>query len=914
MVHFPVIPVTNPVSSEAQITTARGEHLLTLGAGDMPSLLKQAMPLLPWGTTGGDTTLPYCEFLSLLLVVMWVDEDGVDKSLSGSIIADSALHRVWTELRKGFTDVMWVGQTRGQFLLTLVTAAESQVVDSELLRLRDGDLVDVPALALTEGADRAWLNAMKFVRGMLGDAVLGRLAVAASIYYYSELVVGPNALHHDNSAFAVHIMGLRISTLACRPAADAATAMRPPTMAYAVCDFVRNSTWEVEMEHQVRAGPARELDARSRAIHAAADGLGKAAEAVVAPMLPHILCAPGLDLLKAMLTGQDGSLAATRSLVNIIRQWQLVLELPAPESVVLTSIRRVQQLLHLRRHTLSTSEVLALPPAERPDSIAPAQPARRDGTNTWIPGGDGSKGTGSKRHDSGMTEKLLLRKDYIDTKRAGLLAIQAGRMTSAIRIFLTGTLPLPPVDPLAPNAVRVRPAPLVPLLVFHVILFTSVEAWSIDKDLRPLEGLRAHLSRYFGEVVASAMGGGFECSLPALATAFGDPAKLGENLDVENDGWRAALNVMHGVQTPPSAANPGMPVIPKAMVYTSAYHLMATREIFLALLRAYGVSLEEPVANGLCLLSPAAFLDAVIDRHNHNGVMAVLALGVRDSCLTLIRGVLAAFGTRRAAAYSSRDLGAELPTLLIVAPCSCLDDFDKTTASYALLLERQRADRLKSTPVVPAAAPASARAPDASELALYEAWKRGAHIDEVDTSSSERKEKKQVRMPPTRVRDSGKLWECGKAVYDLAKGHAQLKALNHEDGDETCLFWQLTQGRGFSGAQRLKECRHKEKHKNNPGAHLDIVGFRPGDCRVDEGYVRGARPSEAGSKRKGPGGRKANPNSGDASEAGGDAIKFKPLSWSDWALTISSLSSAVIWASNLGDLHAPLDLCLLRLW
>ena len=110
------------------------------------------------------------------------------------------------------------------------------------------------------------------------------------------------------------------------------------------------------------------------------------------------------------------------------------------------------------------------------------------------------------------------------------------------------------------------------------------------------------------------------------------------------------------------------------------YHLMATREIFLALLRAYGVSLEEPVANGLCLLSPAAFLDAVIDRHNHNGVMAVLTLGVRDSCLTLIRGVLAAFGTRRAAAYSSRDLGAELPTLLIVAPCSCLDDFDKTTA------------------------------------------------------------------------------------------------------------------------------------------------------------------------------------------------------------------------------------------
>ena len=388
--------------------------------------------------------------------------------------------------------------------------------------------------------------------------------------------------------------------------------------------------------------------------------------------------------------------------------------------------------------------------------MAPGQPLRRDGATTWAPGGDGSKGTGSKRHDHGMTEKLLLRKDYIDTKRAGLLAIQAGRMTTAIRVFLTGMLPMPPVDPLAPTATRVRPQPLPPLLVFHVILFTNVEAWSIDKDLRPLEGLRPHLAKYFGEVVASAMGGGFECSLAAIAAAFADPAKLGDNLDIENDAWRAALNSMHGVQTPPSATNPGMPAIPKAVVYTNAYHLMAIREVFLALLRSYGVSLAEPAANGLCLLSPAAFLDAVIDRHNHNGVMVVLSQGVKDSCLALIKGVLTAFGTRRAAAYSSRDLGADLPTLLIVSPCSVLEDFDKTTESYRLLLERQRADRLKATPVVQAPAPSMPA--DATELALYEAWKRGAHITETEAppSGDRRKrrdgeEKPPQRMPPTRV-------------------------------------------------------------------------------------------------------------------------------------------------------------------
>ena len=92
------------------------------------------------------------------------------------------------------------------------------------------------------------------------------------------------------------------------------------------------------MEHQVRAGPARELDARNRAMHAAADGLDKLAEAVVAPMLPHIIRSPGLDMLKAMLTNQDGSLVSTRGMVNVIRQWQLALELPSPDSVVLTSI------------------------------------------------------------------------------------------------------------------------------------------------------------------------------------------------------------------------------------------------------------------------------------------------------------------------------------------------------------------------------------------------------------------------------------------------------------------------------------------------------------------------------------------------------------------------------------------------
>ena len=94
------------------------------------------------------------------------------------------------------------------------------------------------------------------------------------------------------------------------------------------------------MEHQVGAGPARELDARNRAIFSAADGLGKLSESVVAPMLPLIILTPSMDMLKAMLSTQDGLPIASRSMVSVVRQWQLALELPSPDCVVLTSLGR----------------------------------------------------------------------------------------------------------------------------------------------------------------------------------------------------------------------------------------------------------------------------------------------------------------------------------------------------------------------------------------------------------------------------------------------------------------------------------------------------------------------------------------------------------------------------------------------
>ena len=46
---------------------------------------------------------------------------------------------------------------------------------------------------------------------------------------------------------------------------------------------------------------------------------------------------------------------------------------------------------------------------------------------------------------------------------------------------------------------------------------TVVKAWTIDRDLQPMEALCAHSPEYFGEVVAQVLGGTFTCVLPQLS-------------------------------------------------------------------------------------------------------------------------------------------------------------------------------------------------------------------------------------------------------------------------------------------------------------------------------------------------------------------------------------------------------------
>ena len=141
-------------------------------------------------------------------------------------------------------------------------------------------------------------------------------------------------------------------------------------------------------------------------------------------------------------------------------------------------------------------------------------------------------------------------------KVAGLAAIADGKPIRAIRIFLTGSIPgieePKPAGHSGPWALKwkQKPQTLSPIVVFHVIILHKVDAWTVDADLEPLEGLRAHLPEYFGQIVVESIappGVTWRCECHALAAQMCASGSWRTTpLDVENHGYRVAINALHG--------------------------------------------------------------------------------------------------------------------------------------------------------------------------------------------------------------------------------------------------------------------------------------------------------------------------------------------------------------------------------
>ena len=113
-----------------------------------------------------------------------------------------------------------------------------------------------------------------------------------------------------------------------------------------------------------------------------------------------------------------------------------------PDRVLFSSLARLQQLLTVRQHQLDVPDVMGPQPADRPDCLeahGSALPAGSQGTYSQPLLPSDGKG-GLRRYDAEARHKLLLSKDYITLKTAGLAAISDGHMTTALGILLTGVL------------------------------------------------------------------------------------------------------------------------------------------------------------------------------------------------------------------------------------------------------------------------------------------------------------------------------------------------------------------------------------------------------------------------------------------------------------------------------------------
>ena len=307
--------------------------------------------------------------------------------------------------------------------------------------------------------------------------------------------------------------------------------------------------------------------------------------------------------------------------------------------------------------------------------------------------------------------------EYIDQKRAGLAAIAAGQPHRALRVFLAGRLPPPPVAAVAPGAAPPPPpppSPPSPLLIFHIVLFDDkLEAYTVDKDLHPLQELRAHIPAYLGEAATGAMRGGpWRCRLTDFAKSMAAPGDWKANPpDIENDVWRIVLATKFG-----DDAHHGftMERVPADALYSDAYRLHAIREITIAVFKACGVlDVDGDVARPL---SPGDILGEALDRHAVHGMLPSLRANVCVSTHTLLVGLLGEYGAALASAKSSRDCAGPFLSTFVRYPSRTMSDWQEKTVVYENMAERRRGESLAQggvdgMPIVTFPPPGWTRAP-----------------------------------------------------------------------------------------------------------------------------------------------------------------------------------------------------------
>ena len=355
--------------------------------------------------------------------------------------------------------------------------------------------------------------------------------------YYAETVMGDEGIAAVDSALATYLAQSAAVEKAAAVASGGTAAyldsMRASSKAAMIVKEIWSAgEWPEPLERWAVAGPPRELDAMDRSAYRRSGGLGAPAKKVVLGRLDTVLQAPSYALLGHLLHITPAASADAQ--VQALRRAQQVFRIENADVVTLGSLARLVANLAQRRNLLQSEEVQGLPLDERveyfvglgeaPDTVASSGLGLGGPSSGAAPSGAKGSGLRSARFDEGKLLMIKASAAYIDQKRAGLAAIAAGHPHRALRIFLSGKLPPAPVSAVVPGAPA--PPPPEPLLVFHIILFDEkLEAYTVDKDLHPLQELRAHIPAYLREAATGAMRGGpWRCRLVDFAKTLGSPS------------------------------------------------------------------------------------------------------------------------------------------------------------------------------------------------------------------------------------------------------------------------------------------------------------------------------------------------------------------------------------------------------
>ena len=573
----------DPTLSVDDQFAARGPHLVILEEDDQPANLRAARPELGWSAVGlTPVTLPYADCASLVIPTMRIDGEGFTDQWIGCCAEPStAFTRAWQELLKGIPVASWTPHSRGGFDGVLREASHSPFVDRSKLVLQRSDLYPVLALgqqgALTI-ASLSWASSLTFSRGSLADSETGSLAKVADLEYYTEQRFTVPGCASD-SALAAHLGLVYDAAAQAMEAAGTGAnfihSLRPAAKASMVNEYLKVQAWPPQLSRHCPTGPRREVDALTRVGYAHSGGVGAAAERVVVGMLSTVLAWPPWAILSVVLDGAE----AGHAQVAILRRWQAVYSLDLPDIITLGSLGRMVFLLGEHAAILRSPEFASLPAAQRPERMADSRlPTRPGAPAAGAESAAPAMAKGPSRFDARSLAALMAFQPYLDQKRAVLAYLQAGEPLAAIRVALTGVLPVataasapaagvPGAPAAAPTAAAPATSPpLQPLTVFHICLFTTADCWQIDRDLAPLTQLREHLPRYAGQRALRAMGAPHDVvlDLPLFVAAWLKTENWKSSpLDIVNHAWLPALAAINGEDAGASWAT-----VPPTRLYT----------------------------------------------------------------------------------------------------------------------------------------------------------------------------------------------------------------------------------------------------------------------------------------------------------------------------------------------------------